>query len=984
MSRIAPLSSQPRPLAALPAQLAALASERCVDFIALAEAGPLLQERLGDAEFAAQLARVWSCSDYAAQQAYQHPSLFISQIQSGELWRSWSGAEWAGQLDAALAGCASEEQLAAALRQFRRRAMLRIIWRDLAGLAPLLETTADMSALAEVCVRAALAFLIPLAEAQWGQPVGRDSGTVQQLLVLGMGKLGGYELNVSSDIDLIFCYPERGETRPLPGSRARSIDNQTFFIKLGQKLIKALDAPTVDGFVFRVDMRLRPYGQSGALVLNFDAMEEYYLTQGREWERYAMVKARVIAGPAEPAGELMAMLRPFVYRKYLDYGAIDALRELQQSIRREVARQQLHNNIKRSAGGIRDAEFTAQALQIIRGGRERQLQTAQLSTALAELAGAAIFTQQEVDSLWTGYQFLRHSEHAIQAINDRQTQQLPSEPLDQLRVAVLTGCLDWPSYLAALAEQRSAVSALFDSLFAASEQPEPEQGSELWPLRGDRDELQAPLQQALADSGYRDTAEVNAAAALIDLAASRAVGNLERQPRERLDRLLPKIILGCGRTEQPAETLQRLLRLVEAVLRRSAYLALLNENPAALEQLLLLCDGSSFIAEQLTRHPMLLDELLDAGTLYTPSDRSALQAQLQASVLRIADDDLEEQMNALRYFVSAHQLRVAACDLTGVLPVMQVSDYLTWLAEVAVEQAIEWAWRQLVARHGEPGSGDGARPGFIAVGYGKLGGIELGYSSDLDMVFVHNADIQLATCAAAGQRQIDNATFFTRLGQRVMHILSTQTPAGSAYEVDMRLRPSGNSGQLVVSLGGFAKYQREQAWTWEHQALVRARPVAGDAELAAQFNAVRSEVLCRQRDPAALKAEVVAMREKMRSHLASPANTEWFDLKQDRGGIVDIEFMVQFALLKAAHHHPELVRWSDNIRLIESLSASAELAPDSAAVLTAAYQAYRSAGHRQQLQAQPAKLAGDALAEQRSAVQAVWAELMATETDNYR
>ncbi len=981
MSRTAPLPSQPRPLAALPDQLAALAAERCGDFIALADAGGLLREQLGDAEFAAQLARVWGCSDYAAQQAYQHPALFVAQLQSGELWRSWSYADWAAELDAVLAGCASEEQLGAALRQFRRRALLRIIWRDLAGLAALLETTADMSALAEVCVRAALAFLTPLAEAQWGQPIGRDSGAVQQLLVLGMGKLGGGELNVSSDIDLIFCYPERGETRPLPGSRARAIDNQTFFIKLGQKLIKALDAPTVDGFVFRVDMRLRPYGQSGALVLNFDAMEEYYLTQGREWERYAMVKARVIAGPAEPAGELMAMLRPFVYRKYLDYGAIDALRELQQSIRREVARQQLDNNIKRGAGGIREAEFTAQALQIIRGGRERQLQTAQLCSALAELAAAAILTQPEVDSLWAGYQFLRHSEHAIQAINDRQTQQLPSEPLDQLRVAVLAGCADWPSYQAALAEQRSAVSALFDSLFAATEQPEPEQGSELWPLRGERDELQAPLQQALADSGYRAGADASAAAtALIELAASRAVGNLERQPRERLDRLLPKIILGCGGTEQPAQTLLRLLRLVEAVLRRSAYLALLNENPAALDQLMRLCAGSSFIAEQLTRHPMLLDELLDAGTLYTPSDRAALQAQLQASVLRIADDDLEEQMNALRYFVSAHQLRVAACDLTGVLPVMQVSDYLTWLAEVAVEQAIEWGWRQLVARHGEPGSGDGARPGFIAVGFGKLGGIELGYSSDLDMVFVHNADNQLATSAAAGQRQIDNATFFTRLGQRVMHILSTQTPAGSAYEVDMRLRPSGNSGQLVVPLGGFAKYQREQAWTWEHQALVRARPVAGDAELAAQFDAVRREILCRQRDPVALKAEVVAMREKMRSHLASPANADQFDLKQDRGGIVDIEFMVQFALLKAAHHHPELARWSDNIRLIESLSASAELAPDSAAVLTAAYQAYRTAGHRQQLQAQPAKLAGDALAEQRRAVQAVWAELMATET----
>lgn len=980
MSTATPLSSQPRPVIALPTELAALGAGRIASFVALPEVGPQLAQRLGDLVLAEQLARVWACSDYCAQQAALHPHLFISQLASGELGVSWSPAEWAEQLDDTLRDCAGEEQLGAALRQFRRRAMLRIIWRDLAGLAPLLETTADMSALAEVCVRGALAVLTPLAEAQWGQPIGRDSGQHQQLLVIGMGKLGGYELNVSSDIDLIFCYPERGETAPLAGSSARPIDNQTFFIKLGQKLIKALDAPTVDGFVFRVDMRLRPYGQSGALVLNFDAMEEYYLTQGREWERYAMVKARVIAGQADEASQLLAMLRPFVYRKYLDYGAIDALRELQQSIRREVARQQLGNNIKRGAGGIREAEFTTQALQIIRGGRERQLQTQQLRIALAEIAAAAIFTESEVDCLWQSYQFLRHSEHAIQAIGDRQTQQLPSEPLDQLRVAVLAGCDSWDGFQAALAGHRGVVSAQFDQLFTAPEPDDNQQGSELWPLYGERDELRQPLVEALRAEGYPDSEADQAATALIELAASRAVGNLERQPRERLDRLLPKIIVGCGGGERPSQTLLRLLRLIEAVLRRSAYLALLNENPAALEQLLLLCRGSSFIAEQLTRYPALLDELLDAGTLYTPSHRAALQEQLEASVLRIAYDDLEEQMNALRYFVSAHKLRVAACDLTGVLPVMQVSDYLTWLAEVAVEQAIEWAWRQLVARHGEPGS-SGKRPGFIAVGYGKLGGIELGYSSDLDMVFIHDANPQLATCAAPEQRQIDNATFFTRLGQRVVHILSTQTPAGSAYEVDMRLRPSGSSGQLVTSLAGFAKYQRDQAWTWEHQALVRARPIAGSKALAAEFNVLRSEILCRQRESKNLKAEVVAMRDKMRSHLGSAATLPVFDLKQDGGGIVDIEFMVQFALLNAAHNAPELARWSDNIRLIEALSGAGELAPDSAAVLTAAYQAYRSAGHRLQLQAQPARLAGEALAAERRGVEAIWADLMTINTD---
>lgn len=979
MSAVAPLASQPRPCPAnpLPAAIVELAVERIAAFKASAEQHQGLEKKLTNSHFAEQLQRVWGCSDYCAQQAAQNPELFAAQLESGELEHRWSRTEWQKQLAATLVDCADEEQLGQRLRQFRRRAMLRIVWRDFAGLAPLLETTADMSALAEVCVRAALDFLTPLAEAQWGQPIGRDSGEPQQLLVLGMGKLGGYELNVSSDIDLIFAYPERGETRPLAGS-GRAIDNQTFFIKLGQKLIKALDAPTVDGFVFRVDMRLRPYGQSGALVLNFDAIEEYYLTQGREWERYAMVKARVIAGPAAAAAELMATLRPFVYRKYLDYGAIEALRELQQNIRREVARQQLDSNIKRGAGGIREVEFIAQALQIIRGGRERQLQTTELAVALAEIVAAGIWPQAEIDSLWQSYQFLRHSEHAIQAINDRQSQQLPSDELDQLRVALLAGAADWPAYLKQLQQCRQQVSSCFDALFAAPDEDEQEASCDCWPLQGERTELEAPLVASLEQLGYDDAA--SAAGALLSFSGSRAVDSLAREPRQRLDRLMPKIIPGCS-GEQAAQTLQRLLKLVEAVLRRSAYLALLNENPAALAQLLRLCRGSSFIAEQLTRYPVLLDELLDAGTLYTPSDRGALQGELANSVLRIADSDLEEQMNALRYFVSAHKLRVAACDLTDVLPVMQVSDYLTWLAEVAVEYAIELAWRQLVERHGEPASRDGRRPGFIAVGYGKLGGIELGYNSDLDMVFIHNGDNNLSTCAAVSQRQIDNATFFTRLGQRIIHILATQTQAGSAYEVDLRLRPSGNSGQLVVSLDGFAKYQREQAWTWEQQALVRARCVAGDSDLAEQFAALREELLCRPRDRGVLRQEVVAMRDKMRQHLGSPPTAELFDLKQDAGGIVDIEFMVQFALLSAAHSAPQLARWSDNIRLLEALADSGQLAPQSAAALTDAYKAYRSVGHRLQLQAQPARLPGEALLEQRRAVQAVWAELMGAETN---
>ncbi|MGQ7959684.1 bifunctional [glutamate--ammonia ligase]-adenylyl-L-tyrosine phosphorylase/[glutamate--ammonia-ligase] adenylyltransferase [Pseudomonas sp. SP16.1] len=926
--------------------------------------------------------RVAALSDFVAEQAVRDPAMFLALGDSGELERSLAPGELRQQLEVQLADCADEEALGRCLRRFRNRQQLRIIWRDIGRQAPLSEICRDLSDLADACIDLAYHWLYPRHCAQFGTPIGRRSGQAQHMVILGMGKLGAHELNLSSDIDLIFGYPEGGETEGVK----RPLDNQEFFIRLGQKLIKALDAITVDGFVFRTDMRLRPYGSSGALVFSFSALEQYYQDQGRDWERYAMIKARVVGGDQAAGAELLEMLRPFVYRRYLDFSAIEALRAMKLLIQQEVRRKGMSENIKLGAGGIREIEFIAQAFQLIHGGRDLSLQQRPLLKVLATLEGQGYLPPAVVAEMREGYAFLRYTEHALQGIGDRQTQMLPADARDQARVAAIMGFADWASFHERLMHWRARIEWHFQQVIADPDEDETAGetcvGAEWLPLWEEALDEEGACRQ-LQEAGFAEPA--TALKRLGDLRNGPQVRAMQRLGRERLDAFVPRLLAQTVEHEAPDLVLERVLPLVEKVARRSAYLVLLTENPGALQRLITLCAASPWIAEQIARFPLLLDELLNEGRLYHPPLAPELAAELRERLIRIPEDDLEQQMEALRHFKLAHSLRVAASEIAGTLPLMKVSDYLTWLAEAILDQVLALAWQHTVQRHGRPRRADGSfcDPDFIIVGYGKVGGLEFGHGSDLDLVFIHDGDPQAET---DGAKPIDGAQFFTRLGQRIIHLLTTQTTSGALYEVDMRLRPSGAAGLLVSSLGAFQRYQDSEAWTWEHQALVRARVLVGCPRLAGEFARVRGEVLGRRRDIAALRTEVSEMRAKMRDNLGTRATAAGtaanafeaatsFDLKQDAGGIVDIEFMVQYAALAWSWQHPQLLEFTDNIRILEGLERVGLMSAEDAGLLREVYKVYRSAAHRQALQKQPGVVPGDQFQDERRAVMRLWRQL---------
>jgi glutamate-ammonia-ligase adenylyltransferase len=773
-----------------------------------------------------------------------------------------------------------------------------------------------MTRLADQLIDGALARLHQWAVAVDGEPVGEYSGAAQRLVVIALGKLGAGELNLSSDVDLIFAYPELGSTRD--GGRT----NQQFFVKLSQRLIQVLDTITTDGFVFRADMRLRPYGDSGALVLHFDAIEQYYEEQGRDWERYAWIRARPCAGDRDAGQRLIESLRPFVFRRYLDFGAIEALRVMKARIDGERDRLAMRSDVKLGPGGIREVEFIAQMHQLIWGGRQRVLRCRGVVETLGVLAQMKLLPADQARQLVSGYQWLRNVEHRLQAIADQQTQTLPATPLDQARLAYGMGYADYRSFVAALDDHRGRISAAFDTLLeaesAAGSDTVAQRFQPAW-LGGD---LPALVDELVA-AGFGARSEV--AATLERLRAARDRSSVGEEGRMRLDTLVPKVLVAAADTPHPGLALTRVVPLLEATLRRSAYYMLLLENPAALKSLVDICGGSRWMAEELSRFPALLDELLDPALLYTVPDIEALRADLRARLEIAAHDGDEAELEALRTFKETHQFRVAACEVRGILKLMNVSDYLTFLAEVILEEALNLAWEQTARVHSAP-----ARA-FAIIGFGKLGGLELGPGSDLDIVFLHELDIE-------------HSAFLQRMVRRLLHILTIRTHSGALYEVDTRLRPSGRDGTMVSSLAAFERYQREDAWVWEHQALVRARPVAGDAAVGAAFNRIRRDVLCRPRDRGELRAAIVDMRRRI-----GGATSASVDLKREPGGIVDIEFMVQYLVLAWAHEHNSLADWTDNVRILETAAAVGLLGSDTAAQLKDAYLALRSERHREAL-----------------------------------
>lgn len=926
----------------------------------------------GDAR--TQFQKILATSQFASQQLCEHPAWLIKLVQQ-HLHRAWSSEDYRQWFSCDLS--VSEQQWDQHLRRQRNLAMSRIIWRDFNRLADTMATAGELTLMAEAAIQSCLNYYYDRYCRQLGVPTD-DRGRAQPLLVIGMGKLGAWELNLSSDIDLIFAYPSSGATCSTPSV----LSNQEFFSKLGQRLIKSLDQVTVDGFVFRVDMRLRPYGQSGALVSNFNALEDYYQNQGREWERFAMIKARVVASNASSQQEqqLNALLRNFTYRRYVDFSAIDALRNLKQLINREISKRRMGDNVKLGRGGIREIEFIVQAFQLIRGGKDIVLQDRRLLHILPILDSMHCLPSGMADKLAQAYCFLRDVEHAIQGYQDKQTQDLPSKEDQQRRIAIVMGFADWSSFYGRLQQHRDLVHQQFAAVIATadSEQDDASQ-NDLAEWRDYWLSLQSSQYGTEVHPKFDDPAKAQILLTDVLLKAPPVVA-MALLSRQRFDDLMPRLLQRITLSDNSTEILQRLVPLLTSTARRSAYLLLLSENPNALNQLVLLTEASPWISAQLANHPALLDELLDPNSLYSVPGKAELAQELRQQVLRIEEDDLEAQMEALRYFRSAHSLRVAACEVTGRLPLMKVSDYLTELAEVILGYVLNLAWRQMTLKHGYPDGVETQEAQFLVVGYGKLGGIELGHGSDLDLVFIHGGDAAGNTSGTVeSPRYLDNVTFFARLGQKIIHILNTRTPSGQLYDVDMRLRPSGNSGLLVTSFSAFEKYQQQTAWTWEHQALVRARAVCGCTRLAQEFNRLRLAILLRERDTLRLAKDVVEMRDKMRKQLGSSKKQSadgQFHLKQDAGGIVDIEFMVQYAVLAWSQAYPALTEYTDNIRILECLASTGHITAQEVSQLIEAYKAYRSLGHRLALQQQPGVVDADSVECERQLVTQIWRNLL--------
>jgi len=903
-----------------------------------------------------QLRTLLSASSFIGRTLQQQPALLAEFCHAPTLCQQ---LRQPGEVLPADTVLTDEAAVFAALRRYRNAQLCRILAADILQLQPISASLQQVSQLADLLINTAYHWAYHQLSAQWGTPLD-DLGQPMPLLILGMGKLGGAELNFSSDIDLIFTYPANGETS---GGR-RSTEHQQFFTKLGQKLIAALHQVTADGFAYRVDMRLRPFGDSGPLVLSFAAMEDYYQEQGREWERYAMLKARVLNPDGRHSTELQQLLKPFIYRRYIDFSAIESLRRMKQQIEQENRRLNRRDNIKLGIGGIREVEFIVQTLQLIRGGRIPAMQQPSLLTALTVLADEAVLTPQQAAELRTDYLLLRRVEQALQGIDDQQTQTLPQDALLRAQLLASLQLDSWAQLQQQVDAAMVRVHQQFKLVIDNGEEPEQQDtgvGKLLWDSEQPAEDLATQLEWLQLPDAMALIAQLQQ---FKQDCQKRSVGP---RGRDFLAKLVPLLLHMLQQQQCQPIVLARVLGVFRQIVTRTAYLELLFENTAALQQLVLLCNQSGWLAEQLARYPMLLDELIDPAQLYQVASRTDYSDRLRQHMLRVPADDLELLMETLRQYKQAQQLRIAAADISGVLPLMKVSDHLTWLAEVVMAQVVELAWQQMTERYGAPANATPSDKGFAVIAYGKLGGLELGYGSDLDLVFVHNCDSQDAT---DGERSIDSKQFYLKLVQRVLHLCTTRTNSGVLYDIDTRLRPSGNSGLLAINIHTYAQYLQQEAWTWEHQALVRARAIYGSPALVQQFDQIRRQILSLPRDAAKLRSDVVQMRDKLRQHHAADA----LDPKHSSGGIVDLEFISQYLVLAHAAGDAGLYRYSDNIRILDAAAVADLLSAEQVTQLQQAYQLLRGAGHRQTLA--PATLPSlDSLQQAKQQVEQVWQQL---------
>lgn len=860
---------------------------------------------------------------------------------------------------------------ASAMRFLRRevlRERVRIAVRDLEGRVPVETTLRELSALAEQACQTALAVAMEALRPLHGLP--RDAqGQAVRPVILGMGKLGGGELNFSSDIDLIFTYTAAGES-----DGPQALDLGQYFARVVQRFTRLLNERTPEGLVYRVDWMLRPFGSAGAPAASFAALEDYYQVHGREWERYALIKARPVAGDLEAGQGLLASLRPFIYRRYLDFNAVNNLRELKRLIEEEVVRKGLEDNIKLGAGGIREVEFIVQSFQLMRGGQDRRLRQQALRGTLRYLGASGMLDPAVAEQLEQDYDALRRLENAIQMQADEQTHQFPSDPRTLTRIAEALGMREAEHLIEATRALRARVRHRFEQVFAehaVEDSPLQQLARRIMEGSIERDALVAALQ------GQGLTPAEPLASDLLELGCDRRVRAMSEASQARMRALTGQMLEEALALPEPGVVLRRAFGILAAIAGRATYISLLHDSATARQQVLKLASASPWLSDFLAQTPALLDQLLDPRSLYAPPARAEIRHELDERLADLDPEDAEGLMNLLRHYQKEVTLRVAAADLAGVLPLVKVSDRLTWLAEALIEVALEQTCLAMNAEYGIPRRSDGTAASLGVLGYGKLGGIEMGYGSDLDLVFIHDADDPLAE-TSGGARSIDVSTWFARCAQRLINLLSAQTGGGRVYEVDLQLRPSGNSGLVVTSFRGFAEYQRREAWTWEHQALTRARYLCGPAALGEAFAALRAEVLQRPREPQALATEIVDMRNRMRRQLDRSSKDRW-DLKQGRGGLTDAEFLTQYWVLRAAQHCPRLLVWSDNWRQLDVLTEEGVIAAPDRDRLIAAYRELRDAAHRLALQNAPAVVGAAEHVEARDTIQSLWARWLGDE-----
>ncbi len=859
----------------------------------------------------------------------------------------------ADALAAELAACgpsaapkARGEATGRVLRQVRQCLVMALAERDIAHSAPLAEVCEAMTAFAAASTRIALRQAADELLAQFGRPLDAE-GQPQDLLAVGMGKGGANELNVSSDLDLVFVFREQGETEgvgtdtgaPRPASLIASAE---FMHRLARRTINLLSEATADGFVFRVDTRLRPNGESGPLVVTLPMLENYFYSQGREWERFAWLKGRVIADSGITSPEacardeqsLTSIVTPFVFRRYFDFRAFGALRDLHHLIRAEVAKRDARNagtiDVKLGRGGIREVEFTAQLFQVVRGGRDPGLRDRRTLATLASLSERGILPQIDATALADAYTLLRRAEHALQYREDAQTHRLSSDPEERQAIAQMLG-MTLEAFGLALEDARNAVQRVFDGLLSTTDDASV-------PRAGVAGEGQAPPAEALR-------------LRLDALRGSARYRSAREETRASLENLLARAF--AEHTDEAA--LSRLIDLIETVIGRPAYLALLSEFPMAQARVMQLLGRAKWAADYLIQHPIVLDELLD-GQLFEQSDSAVWEAGLRASlaVAKLDDGtpDIEHQMDIMRESHHAQVFRLLAQDLEGLHTVERISDHLSELADRVLSITLDQVWPLVRSRHRDS-------PRFAVIAYGRLGGKELGYASDLDLVYLYDDEHENAQVA------------YAQLAQRLSTWLSSRTAAGQLFEVDLRLRPNGDAGLVVSSLNGFRSYERESAWVWEHQALTRARFAAGDAAIGAAFEEERRAILSRERDVDELRREVISMRKRM--HDGHPNRSELFDLKHDDGGMVDIEFIVQTLVLAHSHRYPGLLDNVGNIALLGRAGKAGLIDAGLAQRVSDAYRTFRQLQHSLRLNdVRYARVEPDSVAAFRDDVRRLW------------